>query len=54
MPAAISSIVIVKATTSAVPRSGSTTISRQAGPATIAIGISAWRNPRIRLGWSAR
>ena len=54
IPAASSSMAIVNATTSIVPRSGSATISRQAGPATVAIGATAWRNPRIRLGWSAR
>ncbi len=50
MPAAISSAVIVNAITSVVPRSGSTTMSRQAGPTTTRIGATAWRSPRIRLG----
>ena len=50
MPAAIISAATVKATTSAVPRSGSTTMSRIAGPAAITIGATAWRKLRIRLG----
>ncbi len=54
MPAAIISEVTVKATTSAVPRSGSTTISSMAGPAVTAIGATACLKLRIRLGWSAR
>ena len=54
MPAAISSAAIVSATTIVVPRSGSTTINRHAGPATTAIGATAARKLRIRFGWSAR
>ena len=45
---------MVNATTKLVPRSGSTTISRQAGPATTAIGATAWRKLCMRFGWSAR
>ena len=41
---------MLRATTIVVPRSGSTTISRHAGPETTAIGATAWRKLRMRLG----